>query len=183
MSMFTKKNDKPEHHNNGKIKKHSVYQKVDLKEIMHKLKPAETVEIDHVYIGGREKFKTRLILYKLTRTQLEERLKKQASKEKKKGIKYKEETKELMGINLYITNIPKDIAPANIVHEIYSLRWQCEIIFKIWKSIFDIDKLKRVKIERFECSIYGKLIAITLASTLAFKMRAIFGKKEEKRNE
>jgi len=35
-------------------------------------------------------------------------------------------------------------------------------IFKVWKSIYHVDKLKKVKIERFECQLYGKLILILI---------------------
>ncbi|APM38848.1 transposase [Clostridium kluyveri] len=58
------------------------------------------------------------------------------------------------------------------IHEIYSLRWQVELIFKIWKSIFHISNVKPVKIERFKCQLYGKLILLVLSSIVMFKMRA-----------
>lgn len=48
-----------------------------------------------------------------------------------------------------------------------------EIIFKTWKSIFHLHGVKQVKIERFECQLYGKLILLLLSSTVMFKMRAL----------
>jgi hypothetical protein len=179
IKVYTK-NKSPEYIKNGQIKKQSIYQKVDLKEIMSDLKPGKTMELDDAYIGDNEKLKTRIIIYKLTDKQLKERIKKNSEKEKKKSITISERTKELMGINIYITNISKDVASKNSIHEIYSLRWQVEIIFKIWKSIFNIDQVKRVKIERFECCLYGKLITIMLCSLLAFKMRYLLFEKKKK---
>ena len=57
------------------------------------------------------------------------------------------------------------------VHEFYSLRWQVEIVFKTWKSISHLHVVKPVKIERFQCQLYGKLILLILSSTITFKMR------------
>ena len=62
-------------------------------------------------------------------------------------------------INAYITNVSNDIITMNEVHELYSLRWQIEIIFKVWKSIFKINQVKKVKLERFMCFLYGRLIS------------------------
>jgi hypothetical protein len=36
-------------------------------------------------------------------------------------------------------------------------------MFKIWKSICDIEKVKKVKKQRLECYIFARLIFITLA--------------------
>ncbi len=86
---------------------------------------------------------------------------------------YSERTKHLDEINVFITNAPEKSLPKDHVFPMYSLRWQIEILFKIWKSVFDIDSLKPVKIERFQCHLYGKLIALLLCSSLMFKMREI----------
>jgi hypothetical protein len=42
------------------------------------------------------------------------------------------------------------------------LRWQIELVFKTWKSFFEIHKVKRVKKERMECQLLAKLIWILL---------------------
>lgn len=55
-----------------------------------------------------------------------------------------------------------------------------QIIFKTWKSIFHIHNVKPVKIERFQCQLYGKLILLLLASTVMFKIRTTLLHKEKK---
>lgn len=52
-----------------------------------------------------QKLPARLILYKLTETQMKRRQKDLAFKEHKKQITYKERSKRLSAINFYITNI------------------------------------------------------------------------------
>jgi len=92
---------------------------------------------------------------------------------KKKGIEKSDNTIELLGISIYITNITEEVLNAKQIHYFYSLRWQIEIIFKTWKSIFSIQVVKLVKIERFQCQLYGKLILLLISSAIMFKMRTL----------
>ncbi|WP_257209093.1 transposase, partial [Bacillus cereus] len=57
---------------------------------------------------------------------------------------YSPRSKRLSGINVYMTNTPTDIVPMGQVHDWYSLRWQIEILFKTWKSFFQIHHCKKI---------------------------------------
>ncbi|AZR80742.1 IS4 family transposase [Bacillus thuringiensis] len=85
-----------------------------------------------------------------------------------------------LNTNVYVTNTPWEWVSMKQVHELYSLRWQIEIVFKTWKSLFDIDHCRTVKQERIECHLYGKLIAIFLCSSTMFKMRQLLLQKKQK---
>ncbi|MDF9547300.1 IS4 family transposase [Bacillus cereus] len=173
------KNEFPEYFRNGTIKKQSQYIKVDLEHIMDTLKPGQSYEIKEAYIGKDKKLFTRVIMYRLTEKQLRERMKKQVYTESKKGITYSEKSKRLAGMNLYVTNTPWEIVPMKQIHDFYSLRWQVEIIFKTWKSLFQIHHWQNIKQERLECHVYGKLIAIFLCSSTMFKMRQLILQKKK----
>ncbi|MFJ8356804.1 IS4 family transposase [Bacillus paramycoides] len=179
-NMVYIKNEFPEYFRNGTIKKQSHYIKVDLEQIMNTLKPGQVHEITDGYIGKDKKLFTRVIMYRLTEKQLHERMKKQVYTESKKGITYSEKSKRLAGINIYVTNTPWEIVPMEQIHDFYSLRWQIEIIFKTWKSLFQIHHWQNIKQERLECHIYGKLIAIFLCSSTMFKMRQLILQKKQK---
>ena len=71
------------------------------------------------------------------RKQLRER-RKTRGKRKEKGKSYSEKSRILSGLNIYVTNTPWEWVPMKQVHELYSLRWQIEIVFKTWKSLFDM---------------------------------------------
>lgn len=45
--------------------------------------------------------------------------------------------------------------------------------------MFQIDRSKPIKLPRFECHVYGRLIAIFLSSTLMFQMRALLLMKKK----
>ena len=65
-------------------------------------------------------------------------------------------------LNLFVTNTIGEGLPAQEIQPAYGLRWQIELIFKVWKSQAKIDKVKEVNIHRFECQLLGKLIYLTL---------------------
>ena len=58
-------------------------------------------------------------------------------------------------VNAYISNVSDKIFDSPQIHELYTARWQIEIMFKIWKSIFKINEVKKVKTKRFKGFIYG----------------------------
>lgn len=179
-NMVYIKNEFPEYFRNGTAKKQFQYIKIDLENIMNTLKPGQVYEIAAPYIGKDKKLFTRVIIYRLTEKQLRERKKKQVYKESKKGITYSEKSKRLAGMNIYVTNTPLEWVPMEQIHDFYSLRWQIEIIFKTWKSLFQIHNWQNIKRERLECHIYGKLIAIFLCSSTMFKMRQLILQKKQK---
>ncbi len=58
--------------------------------------------------------------------------------------------------------MPREILPYKKVRKTYYLRWQIELVFKTWKSFFEINKIKKVKKDRMECQLLAKLIWILL---------------------
>jgi Transposase DDE domain len=173
------KNPEPEYFKNGTLKKQTEYIQLDMAQIMKELGLGETIEISEAYIGQIQKLPTRVIIHRLTNDQTETRLKNQAVREKKKGVVMKEKSKRLMGMNVYITNTPQKEVPRNDVHALYSLRWQIEVLFKTWKSFFEIDECKNIKKERLECHLYGQLIGILLCSSTMFQMRQLLLEKKK----
>lgn len=178
-SVIYIKNDNPEMNTKGKIKKSSIYKKVDIQEIAEPLAEGETIEIPDIYIG-KDKLKTKLILTKLTQECKINREKK-FFKDVKKGKKTLSDKNVFWNnINIYITNIPKSILSKEQIHDIYSLRWQVELMFKIWKSIFKIHDVKKVKLERFQCFLYGRLISLLLTSSIVSTGKKILWAESKK---
>lgn len=116
------------------------------------------MELD-VYLGKKDKFKTRLIIGSIPTEAYQKRIMEAEKRAKKDGRTITNEYKARQALNLFITNT--DILPED-VRSLYTLRWQIELMFKIWKSIGEIDKVKKTKIERFESFLFAKLIWIVL---------------------
>ncbi|PFY73598.1 IS4 family transposase [Bacillus wiedmannii] len=174
------KNPNPDYFRDGRIKKGTEYIQIDMEVLMNSLQPGHTCEIPEAYVGMTDKVPTRVIIHRLTKEQQQKRLHDQTVREKKKGMKYSPRSKRLSGINVYMTNTPIDMIPMGQVHDWYSLRWQIEILFKTWKSFFQIHHCKKVKRERLECHLYGQLIAILLCSSTIFQMRELLLRKKKK---
>ena len=60
------------------------------------------------------------------------------------------------------------------------MRWQIELAFKAWKSICDLEKVKKVNRFRLECYIYSRLIFIVLGWKLLWKIAKHLYVKEGK---
>lgn len=147
------------------------WEKIDLKEETKALQPGEVMELHNIRIGSlrKEQLITRVIITKLTK---EQEAKRQAylNKKKKKGKNTLSAQKNI-SVNIHVTNIPQKQVAKEEIYSLYSLRWQIEILFKTWKSLFYIHRVKKMKKERFECHLYGTLIQLLLCSTLAFQCR------------
>ena len=117
-----------------------------------------------VYLSLRYKLKVRLIIHRLPEEVVNERLRKAQRNNNKKGRgQISKEYKARAHFNLFITNGVNDVIHINKVYLFYKLRWQIELMFKIWKSLCNIDKVKKVKQYRLECYIYSRLIFIVFA--------------------
>ena len=180
-SIIYKKNLNPKIKTNGEILKSTEYIKIDIFELIKPLAYGETIELKDIYIGSKKELKTRLIITKLTEENKKKREIKHLKAVKRNRGTINDRSIAWNGINTYITNIPEKILSKEEIHDVYSLRWQVEIMFKIWKSIFNIDNVKPVKIERFKCFLYGRLISLLFSSIIVFTAKDII--YEEDSNE
>lgn len=175
-----KKNPDVKTRKDGSIIKSSEYTRIDIFEIIKPLAHGETIELKDIYIGSRKELKNRLIITKLSEENKMKRVKKQLDAVRPNRGKINERNTLWTSVNVYITNTSEDIIATDQVHDIYSLRWQIEIMFKVWKSIFNIAKVRNVKIERFKCFLYGRLLSLLLASQIVFTARDIIFEESTK---
>lgn len=146
--------------------------------------PGQTKELKEVYIGckksKKKKLKARLIMQAVPEEVAKQRLKKlEQYQSKHKEANISEQRKAMCYFNMYITNAPEEMLATKLIRLIYTLRWQIELIFKIWKSLFKIDQVKKMSIFRFECYIYSRLIAILLTLHIHNKLGQFLWEEEE----
>jgi hypothetical protein len=142
------------------------YIKID---IAKDLKLYDTKTVDKwIYIGGtiNNRMKVRLVAVRLPDTVAAERIRKARKKAKAKGKELTKNEIRLLAWNVMITNVPEDMLNAKTICELYRIRWQVELIFKCWKGCFRIDEMDNVGDKYFECLLYGRLIIITLMTTV-----------------
>lgn len=113
-----------------------------------------------VLIGKEEKMPVRLIIERMPDQIYEQRLRKAKTYNYKKGYQTSTGYSERARFNLFVTNTREDILSSHAVPLFYKVRWQVELIFKVWKSTFGIQATRKMKIERFLCLLYSKLLLI-----------------------
>lgn len=127
------------------------------------------MEVHHVYSNQKRIPQPRLILYRLTEEQ--ERAREEKWNQRRKKMKHTSNHRQTHPIYAYITNTSVEEIAKEVVYPLYSLRWQIEILFTVWKSIFRIHRVKKMKKERLDCHLYGTFISILISSTMTFKIR------------
>ena len=133
-----------------------------------------------VFIGKEDKFPVRVIIDLMPQKIINQRLRKTNAYNKKKGQKTSDNYKTRSCFNMYITNIDKDILTAGAIVKIYKIRWQVELIFKAWKSIFGIDNNNPMKYERLICLLNIRLLLILINWDIFMQKRLELYKKTGK---
>jgi len=72
----------------------------------------------------------------------------------------------LLAWNVFITNVPATLLSAEQVAQLYPVRWQVELVFKLWKSEFALDRIAGLRQARVLCELYAKLIGAVVLSFL-----------------
>ena len=141
----------------------ATMEKIDLYKILKKKKNLDK----QMLIGEDQRLEVRLVARKLPEHIAGERRRK-AKKDRDKRLNHSKKYYYLLGFGIYITNVEKEIWTSDDVEKAYRVRWQIEIIFKSWKSHFNIQRLIHSKCQnrhRVECIIYLCLLFITLFQT------------------
>jgi hypothetical protein len=120
-----------------------------------------TLDMD-VLIYERDLIECRLVMERVPDIEYRKRLRNTEHSAKKHGVGLSEEHKIRCRYNTFITNVSRAILPIEKIRKTYYLRWQIELVFKTWKSTFEIHKIKKMKTERMECQLLAKLLWVLL---------------------
>ena len=90
-----------------------------------------------VYIGKEKKVWVRLVMLPVPSAKAAEKIRK-ARKDRDARISHSKEYYQWLKFNIYITTVDKDVWTAKQVYQAYKVRWQIEIIFKSWKTGFNL---------------------------------------------
>jgi hypothetical protein len=138
-------------------------QRLDFKALYTYMKQRQLVRLQkQVWIGAKEMISVRLVIELLPEAIYEQRMRKVKDKHRRKKNKTSTEYKEKARFNLFITNVPEETLPAEVVSQLYKIRWQVELVFKIWKSIMGIHNNRRMKYIRWLCQLRFKLLLMVI---------------------
>lgn len=115
-----------------------------------------------VYIGITTKLPVRIIIETVPEEVYIQRIRKANKSNSQRGYKMTDQHKIRSKFNLIITNIAIETIPKMAISALYHMRWQIELVFKIWKSTFGIHKIGKMKYHRWLSQLYAKLILIAI---------------------
>ncbi|WP_316930776.1 IS4 family transposase [Sunxiuqinia dokdonensis] len=133
-----------------------------------------------VCIGNEPKIPVRLIIDLLPDEVYQQRILKSNKTHKRKGYTSSEKFKLMSRFNLIITNVPEDILPISAIPLIYKIRWQIELVFKIWKSVLGVHHIRNMKYTRWLCHLYFKLLLMIVNWNIIMSKRPLMYEKTGK---
>jgi hypothetical protein len=167
-------------------------QKIDFGKVYHQMMINSQTTRDLTVYLGKDKIPSRLIVVLMPEDIYQKRIRerqkqinhqpksKSRSKDLKKqeewnttqkgkvGYQMSDEFRNRAHLNLFICNIaPKDLSADEIIR-LYHVRWQIELLFKVWKSIVQIHRIPKMKYTRFLTSIYMSLLWIVIQWKIVF---------------
>lgn len=114
------------------------------------------------YVGSQERVAIRVLLQRLPTPVAEERRRKAQASARRQGKTYSQSHMELLDWSILITNVPSAMLSFEQVMTLYPIRWQIELIFKLWKSHAKLASVAQWKPERVLCHLYARLLALIL---------------------
>lgn len=119
-----------------------------------------------IELGKQHKIRARLLGQRVPPEVAQERRRKLKRAAKKQGVTLSAQRLQLCEWTLLVTNAPVDLISYEEAFVLQRIRWQIELLFKLWKSAGKIDKSRSLNPWRQLCELYAKLIAMVLQQWL-----------------
>jgi hypothetical protein len=125
----------------------------------------------NVWVGFQKRLACRLLAIRLSPEIVEEKRRRLRDKARRKGRTVSATSLAWLEWSIFITNVPLEWLTLEQASLIYRLRWQIELLFKLWKSECQIDRIAGCIRNRVLCEIYAKLIGSVIFQYVSFPFR------------
>jgi hypothetical protein len=123
--------------------------------------PAPLVERD-VLLGAGERLPVRLVAARVPQEVADQRRRALKEAARKDGRPLSRARLALVDWTILITNAPPDKLSAAEVFVLARVRWQIELVFKLWKERARVDAWRSADPWRILCEVYAKLLGVVL---------------------
>jgi hypothetical protein len=123
----------------------------------------------HLLMGHQKKVPVRVFYYRLPADVVQERRRKARKEAKQRGKTCSQHALDWLDWVIFISNAPENLLNSEQVAIVYRLRWQIEIIFKVWKQEMDWAVMGNWRVERILCQFYARCLALLLFHRLIEK--------------
>jgi hypothetical protein len=114
------------------------------------------------YLHTQQPLHIRLIYTRLPDQVVAERRRKARANAHRRGEACSARHLALLAWSLFITNVPSAWLATEQIVQVYRVRWQIELIFKLWKSYAKLDVIGNWRVERVLCQFYAHLLGLIL---------------------
>lgn len=128
---------------------------------VERLGPVEQWE-EPVWVGKGRRVHARLLLQRVPQEVADQRRRRIRKAARDKGVTPSAAALALAGWTILITNIPATLLTLAEALILIKVRWQIELLFKLWKSHGKVDAWRSEKPERILCEVYAKLLAMVV---------------------
>jgi len=126
-----------------------------------------------LYMGAKERLPVRILFQKLPPQVVEERRRK-AKRTAERTLKRRTQRHlDLLAWSIFITNVPDEMLTFEQVLLLYRVRWQIELLFKLWKSYAQVTAFGCWRSERILCQLYAKMILMVLFQWMINPQRVV----------
>lgn len=146
-------------------------------DLLSTLSAADPLFTQQVLMGAKAQILVRLVAQRLPKELADRRRQRLKEDHRRRGSKPSEESLALQSWSIYITNTSETQICNEHIHQTYALRWQIELIFKLSKSLINIDLIRSKKSSRVVIETYGKFLSMMLFFLLCAPARNQDGKE------
>lgn len=119
-----------------------------------------------VLLGVDHQLPTRLIAIPLPQEVADRRRQQAKENAQRKGRTPSAEYLAALDWLIFVTNVPDGMLTLEQVALLYRVRWQIELIFKLWKSYGRLNHIPGLRQERVMVELYAKMIGLILTQFL-----------------
>lgn len=150
-------------------------------DLLNWLQKQQSVEIDRlIFLGTTRRIPCRLLIQRVPQEVVDQRRRRMREETRKQGQPATAERLALANWTIIITNAPIEKISLREAFIFVHIRWQIELLFKLWKSHAKIDEWRSKNPWRIMCEIYAKLIGVVInqwifvASLWQYPERSLF---------
>ncbi len=115
-----------------------------------------------IQLSREHRWACRLVAVRVPRPVATARRRKARSQARREGRTLSAKHLTLLGWTIVVTNAPASLLSMADLLLVLRLRWQIELVFKLWKSQGQVDESRSHKPYRILCEVYAKLLALLI---------------------
>jgi hypothetical protein len=113
-----------------------------------------------IRLGAQDRLSARLLAVRVPAQVAQQRRRRLRKQARRKGQTLSPRYLALADWTLLVTNVPVELLTLEEALVLMRVRWQIELLFKLWKSVGRLDESRSAQPWRTLCEVYAKMLAL-----------------------